>query len=299
MLQSIDCAGMTDRGRKRETNQDHYLIADLVKTMQVLECSLPLHPHSVLSGASQGRLLLVADGMGGHAGGEQASALAIETLNAYVLGTMRWFYRFDHQRESDFEDDLKSAVTLCHDTIKAASEQVIDLHGMGTTVTMAYLFWPRVYIVHAGDSRAYLHRNDKLEQITTDHTMEQYLAEQGALKPEEIGKTRWSHMLWNVVGGTGDGPQPAIYKCDLHEGDSLLLCSDGLSGYVSDDEISAKLDSPNAKQACENLIEAANKNGGGDNITTVVARFVGVEGEDSIFDHSATEVDPFADTQLF
>jgi len=88
VIQPIDCFGATDRGKKRETNQDHFLIADLVKTMRTCDTSLNLHNHTRLSGHSQGKLLLVSDGMGGHLAGGRASELAVETLNAYVLNTM-------------------------------------------------------------------------------------------------------------------------------------------------------------------------------------------------------------------
>ena len=119
MLENADCHGLTDRGKVRERNEDQFLIADLIKTMQVGDTSLHINTRNRLSGHSQGKLLLVADGMGGHLGGSRASELAVETLNTYVLNTMHWFFRLEAEREHDFEMDLKAALQACDEKIRA------------------------------------------------------------------------------------------------------------------------------------------------------------------------------------
>src|SRR5262249_38518521 len=152
----MDCSGLTDVGRVRQTNEDQFLIADLNKSMLVRQTSLSLDDHTRLFGGSQGALLVVADGMGGHAAGKQASTLAVQTLEHYVLNTMPWFFHLQQDQETDLQDELKSAMEACQHSIETAAAARPEQHGMGTTLTMAYLLWPRLYVVHVGDSRCYL-----------------------------------------------------------------------------------------------------------------------------------------------
>ncbi len=191
----MDCAGLTDVGRVRQTNEDQFLIADLNKSMLVRQTSLALADHTRLFGGSQGALLLVADGMGGHAAGKQASALAVQTLEHYVLNTMPWFFHLQQDQETDLQDELKSAMEACQHSIETATAARPQQRGMGTTLTMAYLLWPRLYVVHVGDSRCYLFRPPRLVQITKDQTMAQQLVEHNVLAPEEAPHSHWSNVL--------------------------------------------------------------------------------------------------------
>jgi protein phosphatase len=269
----MDCDGLTDKGRMRDTNQDQFLIADLRKSLELHRTSLDLKDHTRLFGVSHGKLLLVADGMGGHAGGERASTLAVDTLAMYVLNSQRWLYRLEEGGEEDFVDDLKVGLKRCQDSVEAEGESTPRRRGMGTTLTMAYVIWPRVYVVHAGDSRCYLSRDSKLWQITKDHTMAQEFVDAGVLSPVEAEESRWSHTLWNSIGGP-DEVQPEVHKAELLVGDSLLLCSDGLTKHVADEQIQERLGGDEtAESACQSLVDAANQAGGSDNITVVVARF--------------------------
>jgi serine/threonine protein phosphatase PrpC len=272
MLGKMDCHGLTDIGKVRKANEDQYLISDLNKSMQVHQTSLDLHAQTRLFGSSQGKLLLVADGMGGHAAGKRASTLAIDGIVGYVLNTMPWFFRLQGGRDEDFQDELKAALEHCQAMMRAEGERIPDRQGMGTTLTMAYLTWPRLYVVHVGDSRCYLLRGSRLKQITRDHTVAQQLVESGVLDDAE--DSRWSHVLWNVVGGGSDELSPEVYKAELRLGDKLLLCTDGLSKHVPDTAITNLLgaDAP-AEEICHRLVRAANDAGGSDNITVVVAHF--------------------------
>ena len=144
---------------------------------------------------------------------------------------------------------------------------------MGTTLTMAHLVGPRMYVVHAGDSRCYLVRDGEAEQITTDHTLARQMVEAGGMKPEEEADSQWSNVLWNVLGGNSEGDIIAeVHRVDLQAGDAVVLCSDGLYRYVDQEMLAAVVvasDSP--AEACQKLIALANKQGGEDNITVVVA----------------------------
>jgi protein phosphatase len=272
MRGKMDCFGLTDVGRKREVNEDQFLIADLSKSMLIHQSSLSQDDHTRLFGGSQGTLFLVADGMGGHAEGKRASSLAVQTLTHYVLNIMHWLFYLDESHESDLLDELKESLEQCQRSIREAASPTSST--MGTTVTMAYLLWPRLYVVHVGDSRCYLLRGEQLEQVTTDHTVTQRMVDSGAMSPEQAQKSRWSHVLWNCVGGGSPHMTTDVYKANLKIGDTILLCTDGLTTGLSDERIKKMLH-PNqrAEQTCHALVGAANEADGRDNVTVLVARF--------------------------
>jgi len=295
MRGKMDCFGLSDAGKVRSVNEDQFLIADLNKSMLIHQTSLSHEDHTRLFGGSQGKLLLVADGLGGQAAGRQASALAVQGLANYVLNTMSWFFRLQEEHENDFKEELKAALEESQRRIEMAAAANPDRRGMGTTLTMAYILWPRLFVVHAGDSRCYLKRGKRLEQITTDHTMAQQLVERGALKPEEAEESRWSHVLWNCVGGGTHELSSDVYRADLHLGDSILLCTDGLSKYVPEAQILNLLHPQHsAAEACRLLVEAANQQGGQDNITVVVAHFREIQDETAAQHQAAAEEAPRA-----
>lgn len=274
MQARIQAAGRTDIGRKRDKNQDHYLIADLSKSMQVTSSSLNLEPGSRLYGVPQGRMLVVADGMGGHQGGNRASALAIDFLINRMLNNVHWFYRIDQDNEDDFVDSLKSLLRSAHETIEKESNRSSEFRGMGTTFTLAYVAWPRLYVLHVGDTRCYLLRRGQMVQLTRDHTMASQLAEKGNLSRKEMGQSPWANVLWNALGGGGRDVVADVTKMMLEPDDVLMLCSDGLNKHVEDEEIQNILEiEVEASASCRALIDLANYRGGTDNITVVVAKF--------------------------
>ena len=286
----MDCCGTTDIGRVRESNEDQFLIADLNKSMLVHQTSLSDDDHTRLFSGSQGALLLVADGMGGHAAGKQASTIAVQALEHYVLNTMPWFFQLQHCQESDLKDELKAATEACQRSIEAAASSRPERHGMGTTLTMAYVLWPRLYVVHVGDSRCYLFRAPRLEQITTDQTMAQQLVDRGVLSAEEAPQSRWSHVLWSCLGGAKSEMSVEVYKATLNTGDTLLLCTDGLTGALRDDRIIEILrQGGGAQEQCRRLVAAANEAGGKDNITVVVARFLDAAQQPAQAEHAQAE----------
>lgn len=266
--------GMTDIGRKRSINQDQFLIAQLNKSMLVTSTSLPLNQESRLFGGVQGQLFLVADGMGGHAAGEKASSLAIDDLVTQLLNRVHWFFQVDHDREEDFVNDLKELLRNTHERILDQAAHHADQFGMGTTLTMAYIVWPRLYVLHAGDSRCYLIRDGECRQLTTDHTMAHRLVEAGGLKPEEEATSKWSNVLWNVLGGHNEeeGLIAEVRRADLLPGDRVLLCSDGLYRYFDCEALAKQVgQNDDLSAVCNRLVELANAAGGDDNITVLLA----------------------------
>jgi protein phosphatase len=303
MALKIDTCGRSDIGNKRKLNEDRFLIADLSKSLRVHQTNLGHDDQTRLFGQSQGQLFVVADGVGGHAAGERASTVAVDGVIMYTLDCMRWFFRLADEPEDDCLEDLKSVLEHSQARILAEADVIGGRRGMGTTVTAAYVAWPRLYVVHVGDSRGYLFRGTKLRQITRDHTVAQQLVDNGRLDPHKAEESRWSHILWNVVGGDSQQLSPEVYKARLNVGDTLLLCSDGLTKHVSDLEIATLLaDSPSAEDACRQLVDEANRSGGSDNITVVVARFKeateheSVAEAESVLEDAARPSDPHADT---
>ncbi|MCI0704462.1 MAG: protein phosphatase 2C domain-containing protein [Planctomycetia bacterium] len=281
MSVTIESAGLTDIGRVRKNNEDHFLIAELSKRLRVTQTSLSGPQLSAWHAGVTGHLLVVADGMGGVAGGEVASGLAVETISWYVAKTMPWFYRYQDGREKELEAELRHAVEAVEQTVSDVASQS-HFRRMGTTLTLAYILWPRVYVVHAGDSRCYLHRGGKFVRMTKDHTIAQKAVDEGYMTEAQAAESTFAHTLWNCIGGGTEGVSPDLYHATLHPGDELLLCTDGVTRGLSDDAIRDILKrSPTAESATRALIDAANEAGGPDNITAVVARILPVAEPDT------------------
>ncbi|EMI54530.1 PP2C family protein-serine/threonine phosphatase [Rhodopirellula sallentina] len=280
-----NACGLTDIGRRRAENQDQFLIAELRKSMLVHSTSLLVDKEVPLFGSARGQLLIVADGMGGHAAGRRASSVAMDHLITELLNRMHWFLHLEHDHEDEFIDSLKDLLRQAHARILSEAADDDSQRGMGTTLTMAYIVWPRMYVVHAGDSRCYLIRDGQCEQLTTDHTLARQLVESGGLKPEEEEQSRWSNVLWNVLGGSGDQELIAeVRRTDLVEGDMVLLCSDGLSRYLSTETLAGVVSEgcSDHRGICHRLVGLANAAGGEDNITVVVCS----PGPQKISDHA-------------
>jgi len=273
MRVAMDCHGLTHPGRIREANEDQFLVADLTKAMLVRQTSLPADDHTRLFGTPPGHLMAVADGLGGQAGGELASGLAVHTLARYVLDTLPWFLRA-RDEEGDLADDLRTALEECQRAVEQAAGTEPAHRRMGTTLTLAYVQWPRLYVVHAGDSRAYLLRGGRLHRVTRDHTIAQQLVDRGALTAEQAAESRWNHVIWNCVGGGRHELNPDVHKVTLQPDDRLLLCTDGLTKGVPDGRVAEVLaGSGGAAESAQRLVDEANATGGSDNVTVVVARF--------------------------
>lgn len=262
--------GVTDTGRVRSANEDHFLIAELTKAMHVEQTSLPR--PSAQFGQERGRIFLVADGMGGHQGGEEASSLAIASIEQFALNTLKWF--FPLKGSHTVADQFQAAVREADATVVEEAAQRPELRGMGTTLTMAYSLDSELYVVHVGDSRAYVYRDGELHQITQDHTLVAELVTRGEVTAEKAAEHRLRHVVTNVIGGPEAGVRVEAHKLNLQPGDRILLCTDGLTEMLSDDQIKTVLTGESdPEQACTRLIAQANEHGGTDNITVILAQF--------------------------
>ncbi|NIM52875.1 MAG: SpoIIE family protein phosphatase [Gemmatimonadales bacterium] len=270
----VDCHGSTDVGKVREVNQDQYLIASLHKVIEVHATSIPGSYRRLFDSGARALLLLVADGVGGAARGEEASSLTLDTITTYVTNSMRCFYKLDEQIPEDLLEELAVLVQQSHATVRSQAEQAPDRAGMATTLTMAHILWPRAYVVQIGDSRCYRIRDTTIVQVTKDQTVVQYLVDEGALTPDEAAESPYGNILSQAIGAGEQEVHPEISRVELEKGDVLLLCTDGLTAHVMDNEIADYVRAASsAKEASEHLVQAALDAGGSDNVTVVVSRF--------------------------
>ena len=269
---TVQAFGLTDKGKVRATNEDQFLIAELTKAMRVWQTSLP--EPKVQVGEERAHLFLVADGMGGHRGGERASALAVVAIEHFTLNTFKWFMGTNSTDAQRVLAGFQSALSQADARIFDEAAEHPELRGMGTTVTMAFHLGRQLCVVHAGDSRAYVHRNGELHQLTRDHTLMADMVNSGAIRPDEVAGHRLRHVITNVVGGPELGVDVESRALEVQAGDRLLLCSDGLTEMVTNEAIAATLDAePAPEAAAKRLLALANDGGARDNITVLIVRF--------------------------
>ncbi|MDE3091137.1 MAG: Stp1/IreP family PP2C-type Ser/Thr phosphatase [Chloroflexota bacterium] len=246
----------THPGRVRETNEDAFCV---------------LKPPQLVSDFDA--LLAVADGMGGHQAGEVASKYASDKLNElFTSSKYREWVNYSPDREDYQVLVLKEVIEQLNEQIHQMASRREEWRGMGTTATISLVVGARLFIGHVGDSRAYLLSNGVLRQLTTDHSWVWEQVQQGTMSPEQAAADPRKNQITRALGVT------SIVKVDrlieeLRTGDTLLLCTDGLTNMVSDAEIHRQLiNLPDPQRACDMLVQLANQNGGGDNITVVIAR---------------------------
>jgi serine/threonine protein phosphatase PrpC len=259
--------GKTDVGRTREHNEDSFVVADLNTMNATLQPEVRTHAPGAL-----GSLFMVADGMGGAAAGEIASAMATEVV-LHELDS-RWRAAASHDAET-FARAIKGAAETANARIHRYASEHPENRGMGTTATIAGLLGDTLYLAQVGDSRAYLVRNGVAQQITKDQSLMQKLVEAGELTAEEAEVSERRNIILQALG-----PEPVV-KVDLthqqvRRDDVLVLCSDGLSGQIRTSDIARVVEAqPDLVDVCKELIDLANENGGPDNITVIAVRFDG------------------------
>jgi serine/threonine protein phosphatase PrpC len=257
--------GRTDVGRIREHNEDNFLIADLSQSQRGLMENIRTH---VVGPA--GTLFAVCDGMGGAAAGEVASKLAVDIIYEQMQAGGPPRHREELARR------LVRAVEVAGMRIFAEAKLDRNRRGMGTTATAAALVDEYLFLAQVGDSRAYLLRGDKLELVTRDQSLVNQLIEAGQLTEEEAENFEHSNIILQALG-TADTVQVDLTVVKLRQGDTLMMCSDGLSGMVRLEELrQALLQNPEPIDVCKVLTDKANEAGGHDNITVIVAKFEGL-----------------------
>jgi PPM family protein phosphatase len=246
----VELASLTDVGCARENNEDSYSYWE---------------PEDDASFAALGRLAIVADGMGGHEGGQIASRVAVEVVTEVYAASA----------EPNPQKRLLSALDKAHRRIQQQARENSALGAMGTTCTAFALVEARLYFVHVGDSRLYLLREGKLRVLTRDHSLIARLLERGLVRLEDVDEHPQKHVLTSALG-VADGieidfpPEPV----PIQTGDTLLICTDGLWGQMNSSEIEQMLASQSPANACRALVQLAKDRGGPDNVTLQIARVV-------------------------
>lgn len=230
-----------DKGVVRHSNQDAYFAGEISQDVT---------------------FAVVCDGMGGANAGNIASEIAVKTISEYIIGSYR-----NNMSVDDIIKMLKNAITSANIEIFDRANADEKLSGMGTTVVVALVRNGTAVIANVGDSRIYL-VNDKLNQLTTDHSIVQTLIETGKITPEDAKVHPRKNIITRALGAEAQVVVD-VEEYDLIKGDSLLLCTDGLTNFVSQDDILNTFKQNDISLVCEKLVELANKGGGGDNITAV------------------------------
>ncbi len=252
-------AAKTDVGRKRQGNEDSFCLAPELG------------------------LFVVADGMGGHAAGEVASHLAVETIHEwmakYLAGDPVAVVGPEDPGCSAEANFLLSSIRLANRLIFEAAKERRDYQGMGTTVVAVLAVGERLTFAHVGDSRIYRVRGGAIEQVSRDHSFVQQQVDKGIITPEEAQESQYRHMITRALG-LKESVEIDVAEQPAQVGDILLLCSDGLSDLLEDDEILAILQerAGDMEQACQSLVERANFKGGDDNVTVMLVRADAGEG---------------------
>jgi serine/threonine protein phosphatase PrpC len=247
----VELGSLSDVGCHRENNEDRFEYWE---------------PASDEEFARKGRLAVIADGMGGYEGGQEASRIAVMTVErVYAEGN------------ADPQSLLIEGILTAHQRILQYASEHPGLTGMGTTCTVVALIESRLYYAHVGDSRLYLIRSEKISQVTRDHSYVNRLIESGLIRPEEAENHPHRNVLTAALGaGIEVAAESAPSFVAVLPEDVLLLCTDGLWGVVSDAQILTAVTGRRSQNACENLVRLAKERGGPDNITVAVMRVKGL-----------------------
>lgn len=266
----IDAWALTHPGKVRKENQDHFFVGALARGVTVIATSVTEKDQQVLLPERLASLGIVADGVGSTAGGGEAARLAVRDLIAAVSSS---FYDADVTEDEDpevFFRLLNDAALSCHETLLEKSEQEGGVK-FATTLTLFLGLWPHAYLLQVGDSRCYIYKDDRLTQISKDQTLAQELVENGTLSRSAAERSRWANVLSSAIGGAEAAP--VVTRVVRDWGTVVLLCSDGLTKHVSDEQIAERLGTmTGSRQVAEQLLQDALDDGGTDNVSIVVGR---------------------------
>ena len=268
----LDLFGLTHAGRVRKENQDHFLLCTVHPQVVIHGTSLPDTDRLALRGQRLATLMLVADGVGGSAGGSKASRIATEAVTEYVATALRCYHAAGSANESEFTDALRAAAAEAHDVVRAAAKAELGGRQMATTLSLGIVVWPWLYVLQVGDSRCYFYQDGTLRQVTRDQTVGQNLVDEGVLKKEQLGGSPLKHVLASAIGASESMPE--VTRVDVRQrGAVILVCTDGLTKHVTNAEIATHLGAmTSSEQVSQQLLDLALERGGSDNISIVVGR---------------------------
>ena len=266
----VQFGAATHQGLVRSNNEDHYAVVRRFRSREVLLTNMP--PDAYPPHEDNVYALAVADGVGGAAFGELASELALRTGWELTGRAFKWGFILSEEETKDMIESVKVFVQLIHQRIKAEATQVA--RGMGTTLTGALVVGWEAFVVHVGDSRAYLLRERQLYRLTRDQTLAELMVDKGIIASVDQAASRFRSTLISCLGGNYPEVNVETTHVTLQPNDQLLLCTDGLTDMVDEPGIAEILNRPISVQArCEAMIQAALQEGGADNVTVVLGEF--------------------------
>jgi protein phosphatase len=269
LLNQVDVYGCTHKGLVRETNADHFLVASFHRAILVHAASVPADSLPTFSPDSRGFVFLVADGVGSMAHGGQGSARITDAIARYLTEMSEVSLVAEPSREQEIASRLRDVVAKTHGELQEYAQETGS--GAATTITVCHIIWPCVFIAHAGDSRAYRLRDGKLERMTTDQTMAQAMIDSGTMTREAAEQSRFKNVLLSAVGGVSMDLD--VTTLPAQRGDRWLLCTDGLTKHVTEEEIRDVLAADHGSRAtCDKLIALTLERGAEDNVTVIAAR---------------------------
>lgn len=268
----IDVYGITDSGKVRPDNQDHFVIGSLTKRLNIRQSSLRELDQIPIAEERVAFFAMVADGVGGGLKGEQASRTALEISTRYITESARSYYHTE-ETEADLVQALEEGAKKAHLAIQEQAASDHTAAGMATTLTLFIGVWPWIYLLQVGDSRYYQYRDGTLSQLSRDQTLAQQLTDMGAMPKELAVKSPLKNVLYSSMGGRKT--EPVVSRLPNSWERIHLLCTDGLTRHVSDERIAERLGKmQSARGVCEDLLQDALDGGGTDNITIIVGRAV-------------------------
>jgi protein phosphatase len=260
-------------GNRRDVNEDQYLVVRRSRRRDVLLSSIA--PELLNDPEQAAYVMVVADGMGGHSFGDMASFLALRSGWDLGANEIKWPMKINDRESTEIKEKALVFVRLLHAIIQNAAADQARSHRMGTTLTIAYATGSELFVLNVGDSRAYLMHEGALRRLTRDHTLAQTLIDAGTILPDSPEDLARRHVLTNCLGGPSPNVFVDVRRYALADGDVVLLCSDGLSNDLTDDEIASVLRQHKAPQeACQALVRQALDQVGADNVTAVAGRFL-------------------------
>jgi protein phosphatase len=268
----IDFGALTHCGLVRTNNEDHYSIVRRFRAREILLTNIPL--NILTERRDEAYALAVADGIGGAAFGELASMLALRTGWELTGKAFKWTFKLSEAEIAELEEMMKVYMQLINRRVKEESGAILGYQGMGTTLTGALTMGLDAFIVHVGDSRAYLHRDGALHRLTKDQTLAESMVSLGLIASVDEAAQRFRNSLISCLGGNLTDLEVETNHVPLQDGDQLLLCTDGLTDMVREAEIATILSQTMASQSkCQELVNAALAAGGKDNVTVVLGKY--------------------------
>jgi len=268
--EELDLFGLTHPGKVRRENQDHFMMCTVHRQIVVHGTSLAAVDNLPLRSSRLATILLVADGVAGANAGKEASELALAAITRYVSTSMECFHTSDPHGQP-FDAALQQAALEAHDAVRAEAATRPDEKRMATTLTLAIAVWPELFVMQVGDSRCYHFQDGALHLLTRDQTLAQELVDRGALPAERASASPFSSVLVSSIGG--DATTPVVTRVGLNRTSAVLLCTDGLTRDISDEEIADQFRGmESSERLARTLLGMALERGGGDNITVIAAR---------------------------